>query len=70
MHALTIDFAHCPDDCELCEQVKQGLLAHCTEHGSLLISGPSTRAQSRTIRRLINGCPNRAITIHPLETQQ
>lgn len=68
MHALTIDLSCCHglDLCHECERVKPGIHAHCAEHGQLLISGPGTMAHSATFTKLINCCPNRAITIRPV----
>jgi Fe-S-cluster-containing hydrogenase component 2 len=69
MHAITVDESRCIglDICHACEGVHRGIRDHCRNHGRLLVSWPNTATHSQTITRLINACPNRAITIMPLE---
>lgn len=68
MHALTIDFARCHGIgiCFECEKIRRGTYAYLEKYGQLLISGPNTMAHSATFTKLINCCPNRAITIRPV----
>ena len=60
-HQLTIDQKYCRglSLCHACEAIRPGLALHVERHGRLLISGPETMAQSTTITKLINCCPER-----------
>lgn len=69
MHQLTIDRSRCRGLhlCHQCEAIKPGLVKYCEQYGRLLISHPSTGRHSSTISRLIVECPDRAITMEPIE---
>lgn len=71
MHELIIDQKRCvgTDICHICETVKRGVSAHCTEHGRLLVSWPNTAEHSGTISALIARCPVQAITIKPINEE-
>jgi len=69
MHQITISPRYCRGLglCHACEAIQPGLVLHCERHGRLLISHPATAEHSATISALIAACPDRAITIKPVE---
>jgi ferredoxin len=69
MHQLTIDTKYCRGLhlCHTCEAIRPGLVKHCEQHGRLLVSWQATGSNAATISSLIAHCPDRAITITPVE---
>lgn len=65
MYEITIDQEICVGIhiCHICETIKQGLPAHCSEHNKLLVSSEALAEHYKTITNFIARCPAQAISI-------
>lgn len=71
MQKIVIDQNKCVDSdiCHICETIKQGLPAHCSEHNKLLVSSEAVAEHHKTITNFITRCPAQAITITPIDEE-
>lgn len=71
MYEITIDQEVCVgvDVCHICETIKQGLPAHCSEHNKLLVSSEALAEHHKTITNFIARCPVQAIMITSIDEE-